>query len=51
MKDFIIYGMLVCLFLFFIFGCWLLGKTINYKLSYEDMVKETCRIEIQKVLK
>lgn len=51
MKDFIIYGVLVCLVFVFIFACWLLGKTINYKLSYEDMVKETCRNEIQKVLK
>ena len=33
------------------YGCWYLGKTVNYKLSYESMVKATCKVEIQKALK
>lgn len=29
------------------FSIWYLGKFINYKFSYENMVKDTCREMIQ----
>ena len=29
---------------------WHFGRILNYKLSYENMVKETCKVEIEKVL-
>lgn len=29
---------------------WYFGRILNYKLSYESMVKETCKVEIEKAL-
>lgn len=29
------------------FSIWYLGKFVNYKFSYENMVKDTCREMIQ----
>jgi len=32
---------IVCVFSFFIYGCYLVGKTTSYSFFYEDMVKKT----------
>lgn len=29
------------------YGCWQLGRVINYKLSYKDMVIETIREQVK----
>lgn len=50
MKKIFLYIIGFLIVLGFAITNWYFGRILNYKLSYESMVKETCKVEIEKAL-
>jgi len=41
--DIVLYALALIIILLISFGAWYVGRSINYKMSYKDMVEQTIK--------